>query len=474
SEPIPGAQANADISTFKTSPPVISSKGAGCLREIVLLTRSAAALTRIIFGIVSYSLSVRFLFLVEAPSRCYHFDGREVRRRKRRHGMRVLQIHDIYQQKSGEEAVLAAQATLLGQAGCTVAQWTVSNDAIAGPLDAAKVAWRLPYSRPARAEAERRIRAFAPDIVHVHNFFPLITPSVYDACATLGVPAVQTLHNFRTICAGVFLFRDGVPCELCVAGSPWNGALHRCYRGSLLGSAALARMIAIHRRRGTWTRKVARFIAVSDFARGRFVAAGFPADRIAVVPNFAPEPVTPDPAAEARRDAARAGALFVGRLSAEKGIGTLMAAWEEVAAPLRVAGDMDRAAILVAPSEWPEVSSMALIEGLACGLPAVAARIGGIPEIVEDEVTGLLVPPRDPASLAAAARRLFEDMPLRRMMGASARLRHRRRFSPEPHLRALLAVYEAALAEGAPGGDRPAARHGGLSRGRAGALGAPS
>jgi glycosyltransferase involved in cell wall biosynthesis len=247
--------------------------------------------------------------------------------------LRILQVHNTYQQAGGEDAVVANEGALLSGRGHDVRLWSANNDEIEGAWAKLKTAWQVPYSHEARRDLAEAIAEFKPDVVHVHNFFPLLTPSIYDACRSAGVPVVQTLHNFRTICAGALLLRDGRPCEDCIGASPYQGALHGCYRGSRLGSLAVARMISRHRRQGTWQTKVDRFIALTDFAKAKFVEAGFPADKISVKPNFAVN-------LETRHvETARSGALFVGRLSMEKGIGTLLKAWRGLDVPLRIAGD---------------------------------------------------------------------------------------------------------------------------------------
>ena len=229
--------------------------------------------------------------------------------------------------------VVANEAKILLDHGHDVRMWSLRNAEIAGVSSRIVTAFRAPYSMKTRKQVRAVVDDFAPDLVHVHNFFPLLTPSVYDACREAAVPVVQTLHNYRTICAGALLLRDGRPCEDCIGGSPYQGALHGCYRGSRPGSLAVARMIARHRRQGTWQTKVDRFIALTEFAKAKFGEAGFPKDKIAVKPNFV-EDVKADAS-----DMPRSGALFVGRLSPEKGISTLLRAWSSLEIPLRIAGD---------------------------------------------------------------------------------------------------------------------------------------
>ncbi len=382
--------------------------------------------------------------------------------------MRILQVHNTYQQAGGEDAVVANEGALLSANGHDVRPWSVDNAAITGPWAQLRTAWQVPYSHDARRELAGVIADFGPDVVHVHNFFPLITPSVYDACRDAGVPVVQTLHNYRTICAGALLVRSGRPCEDCIGGSPYQGALHGCYRGSRLGSLAVARMIARHRGQGTWRTKVDRFIALTEFAKAKFVEAGFPAEKIAVKPNFV-EDARPQEA-----ETARNGALFVGRLSPEKGIGTLLTAWRDLDAPLRIAGDgpllgmaqgsaspnvvplgnlppeavnqeMARAAFLVMPSDWYEGFPVTLAEAFCRGLPVIASRLGAMAEIVDDGVTGLHFTPGDPQDLAAKVRWAANHPEEMRRMGANARRAYEERYTPEANYRLLMTIYEDVI-----------------------------
>jgi glycosyltransferase involved in cell wall biosynthesis len=381
--------------------------------------------------------------------------------------LRVLTVHNRYQLAGGEDAVVAGELALLEQNGCDARLWSVSNDEIDGTWSKIKAAVEAPYSRRARNQLALIIAEFAPTVVHVHNFFPLLSPSVYDACRAAGVAVVQTLHNYRTICPGALLVRDGHSCEDCIGGSPYRAALHGCYRGSRVGSWAVARTVNIHRRKGTWSRKVDRFIALSAFAKSKFVAAGFPADRIVVKPNFAEDrPVNGSPA--------RAGGLFVGRLSPEKGIDTMLRAWSGVDVPLRVVGDgplrgkvdnearpglvrlgwrspaevaeeMARSSFLILPSVSPENFPIVIAEAFCQGLPVIASRIGALAEIIEEGTTGLLFSPGDPVDLAAKVRWASGHPEAIREMGANARRTYEEKYSPAVSFRQLTRIYEAAI-----------------------------
>jgi glycosyltransferase involved in cell wall biosynthesis len=392
--------------------------------------------------------------------------------------MRVLIVHNRYQYAGGEDTVVANEQALLERHGWETRLWSVTNDVIAGPLAKIAAAWQAPYSRSARDDLAPVIAEFAPAIVHVHNFFPLLSPSVYDACRAAGVAVVQTLHNYRTICPGGLLMRAGHPCEDCIGASPYQAALHACYRGSRIGSLAVARMVDTHRRRGTWSQKVDHFIALSAFSKGKFVAAGFPADLISVKPNFAED-------RHITTTVARAGALYVGRLSPEKGIDTLLRGWHGLEIPLRLVGDgplrgqvdnavgpnivpvgrkapaevaceMAWSAFLVLPSLVHENFPIVIAEAFCQGLPVIASRIGALAEIVEDGVTGLLFCCGDADDLASKVRWAHRQPEAMLTMGANARRVYEERYSPSVNFRQLAKIYEAAASRNRSAGGQQA------------------
>jgi glycosyltransferase involved in cell wall biosynthesis len=383
--------------------------------------------------------------------------------------MKILVAHNRYQARGGEDVVEEAEVALLEQAGHQVETLNVSNNAIDSV--SARIATVLavadnPEGTRMMAEAIDRVR---PEVVHVHNFFPLLSPAIFDVCRQKRVPAVVTLHNFRTICTGGILLRNGRLCHKCPdAGHHLWGVVHRCYRGSLLGSAASAYMIATHQHRGTWTRPGLRMIALSAFARGVFVQAGFDPDMIDVKPNFMPDPGRPDPSA------AREGLLYVGRLSPEKGIDVLLQAAAESEAPLRIAGDgpelaalrasaprnitflgaiaraevlteMSRARALVVPSLWYEGFPMVIVEAFANGTPVIASDLGGRSEIVQSGVNGALVPAANVDLLKQGMRAFLDDRALSDRCGQAARATYLKLYSPGENLRQLETIYERSI-----------------------------
>ncbi len=380
--------------------------------------------------------------------------------------MKILFVHNAYQHKGGEDTVLEAEAALLTSRGHVVQHFTRHNNDIS-QMSRVSVAIQTFWSTPSAKDFEVQLRSFKPDIVHVHNTFPLISPAIYWVADRLGVPVVQTLHNFRLFCPQAMLLREGKVCEDCLGKLPWRGALRGCYRESRLQSTVLASMVSLHRGLGTWQNKVTRYIALNHFCRNKFIEGGLPAERIVIKPNFVD--FSP-PIAVDRKDF-----LFVGRLSAEKGIDTLVAASRMVeAACVQVAGTgpeaellnavpniralgaltgdqvreaMGGAMALVLPSIWYENFPRTLVEAFGCGLPVIASRIGALAELVEDGVTGLLFEPGDPVSLADAMRWALEHPAEMAAMGKAARAHYEANFTAERNYQQLLAIYEGAIAE---------------------------
>ena len=378
---------------------------------------------------------------------------------------RVLVVHNRYQQRGGEDAVVDDEVAMLRGAGLDVRLYERDNQDLA-TMPAAGAALQTLWSGRTAREVGALLDGFRPDVVHVHNMFPLVSPSVYAAAAKRNVALVQTLHNFRLLCPQAMLLRDGRPCEDCVGRVPWRAVAHGCYRGSRAQSAVLAAMLATQRAAGTWQRRIGRYIALNDFCRERFVAGGLPAARIRVKPNFVDLPqLAPMP---------RLGFLFVGRLSPEKGVQVLAeaASYEDLRSPVRVAGsgpeesslaghpklqllgalspasvyeEMRRAVALVLPSLCYESFPRTLAEAFALGLPVIASRLGAMAALVEDGRTGLLFEPGNAADLLAKLR-WAENHPERMAaMGQAARRHYERHLGRAENLRLLLQIYAEAV-----------------------------
>ncbi len=376
----------------------------------------------------------------------------------------ILCVHNYYRQAGGEDRVFENEAALLEQMGHTVVRHEDHNDRIrTGAIAAARDAVWSPRTFERLASLAR---ATAMDVAHFHNTFPLVSPSAYYAVHRAGIPVVQTLHNFRLMCAGGTLSRNGSVCESCLERKSLLPAIaHSCYRGSRPATVALSSMLWVHRAAGTYQTQVDVYIAPSEFARRKFIDGGLPADRIVIKPNF----VAPDPGTgEGRGNYA----LFVGRLAKEKGIETLSETWRTLGdIPLRVAGDgplhetdwpagvtwlgsqtrdrvmslMQDARILVFPSTWYECAPMTIVEAFACGLPVIASNLGSIPEFVTHGRTGLLFKPGDSEDLARQVRWAFDHPEELRAMRANARREFEEKYTAERNYKMLMAIYEMAM-----------------------------
>jgi glycosyltransferase involved in cell wall biosynthesis len=390
--------------------------------------------------------------------------------------MKILIVHNQYQHRGGEDVVREAEIRLLRRAGHGILEYTRSNS----EFDAAslsrypRLALNTVWSRRAYRDLRALLLRDRPDLAHFHNTFPLISPSAYYACADAGVPVVQTLHNYRLLCPGANLVRDGKICEECPRHSfAWPGVIHACYRDSHLATSAAAAMLAVHRAAKTWQSKVNAFIALTQFARQKFLRAGLPADRLFVKSNF----VERDPGP--KRDPGEY-ALYVGRCSAEKGVRVLLAAWRTLSfqIPLKIAGNgplreeiereiqrdpscrieflgyrspddvsslMHRARFLIVPSVCFENFPQVIAESFACGLPAVVSGHGAMSEIVADGATGLHFQPANVQDLAQKAAWAFTHPGETAAMGRAARAEFQLKYTSDAALRNLEAIYLAAL-----------------------------
>jgi glycosyltransferase involved in cell wall biosynthesis len=389
--------------------------------------------------------------------------------------MKIMTVHNYYQEAGGEDVVFESEKRLLENAGHTVVPYVRSNMELkdASFLDTAAIVPRMVWSSKTRHEFAAILEAESPDIVHVHNTFMVISPSIYSACSERGIPVVQTLHNFRLLCPGGSFFRDGMICEECVDHNLLRSVSHSCYRNSKGATAGVALMLAFHRALDTWRTSVTRFIVLTEFAKKKFVAAGFPPEKIVVKPNFA------DPA-PCERDGAGEYAVYVGRLSDVKGLRILLDAWRKLPTQysLLIVGDgPERAALeaqarewqltgisfrgrlsrndvietikgarfLILPSKVYEGFPMCIVESFACGTPVLCSRLGGLADIVEDQSTGLHFNPGDAEDLAGKVEWAWNHPPELARMGRAARAKYETEYTAEKNLAQLIGIYKQAL-----------------------------
>jgi glycosyltransferase involved in cell wall biosynthesis len=385
--------------------------------------------------------------------------------------MHILMVHNHYQLRGGEDESYQSEVRVLREAGHHVVAYTEHNDRVK-VLGNVRTAIRTVWA----AESYQRLRDILstskPDLLHVQNFFPLISPSVYYAARTVGLPVIQTLRNYRLVCPNALLFRDGQVCEECIGKTlTWPGVQHACYRHSRGATATVAAMIATHRLASTWTEMVDLYVALTDFARGKFIEGGLPAEKIVVKPNF----VHPDPG---EGEHGGGYALFVGRLSSEKGTSTLLKAWQRLggSVPLRIVGDgplreqvqlaaettpgveylgrrsvdevyalMADARVLIVPSEWYETFGRVAVEAFAKGTPVIATNIGAIAELIDHGRTGLLFTPGSAESLIEAVEWAWLHTHELACMGQEARREYEAKYTASCNYRILMEIYERVI-----------------------------
>jgi glycosyltransferase involved in cell wall biosynthesis len=390
--------------------------------------------------------------------------------------MKILLAHNSYQQRGGEDATFEKERDLLRERGHEVLEYCRSNfevDCYTGALNRIALAKNTVWSSSTSTEFGRLLAREKPQIVHVYNTFVMISPSIFGACRGLGIPVVQTLQNFRLSCPAGDFFREGRVCEQCDQVGLLSSVAHACYRGSRVTTATVALMLAAHRWNATWIDLVDQYIALSQFACRKFAEKHLPAHKLTVKPNF----VHPDPG-----ERARSGdyALFVGRLSREKGLNTLLSAWLRLpkSVPLRIVGDgpmrsqlqheatqhqlssvnflgrlpndavmemIRDAKVLIFPSECYENCPTAIVEAFACGVPVVASRLGAMAEMVENHCTGLHFSPRDANELADKVLWAWSHEEEMAAMGHNARAEYERRYTADKNYEMLMGIYRPLL-----------------------------
>jgi glycosyltransferase involved in cell wall biosynthesis len=380
--------------------------------------------------------------------------------------VRILICHSRYAtgHVSGENRVVEDEAALLRDGGHEVDVWAPAAGAPQG-LDLVRLGAAAIWSPSAAKEVAERVRRGKIEVVHFHNLFPMLSPAAIAAARSSGAAVVMTLHNYRLLCVSGTLRRDGRRCEDCLGRSLWRGVVHGCYRDSSLGSASLASSLTLHRALRTFD-AVGLFLPVSNFVRDKYVEAGVSASRMRVKPNFAWP--------SQRRDGPGDHFLFVGRLSPEKGVDELMRAWQSIPARLVVIGDgpeeeavrrlappnveflgalpsedipehLRQARALLVPSHWPDSAPRVVLEAYACGVPVIANAVGGLPDLIDDNGTGLLIRRDTPEEWRNAIRRLADDQETKRLGDGSWRL-WESRFSPHRAIQGLEQAYTAASA----------------------------
>ena len=386
--------------------------------------------------------------------------------------MRILSIHNRYLIRGGEDKSRELEEKLLQEQGNQVDIYEENNNRVA-EIGKVRVAIRTVWSTESYQIVRQKLTENSYNIVHVQNFFPLISPSVYYAANKQGVPIIQTLRNYRLLCANSYFFRDQKVCEDCLGKIiPWPGVVHGCYRDSKLGSLVVVTMQTLHRAISTWKKMVNLYITLTDFTRQKFIQAGLPADKIVVKPNF----VYPDPG---MGEGNGNYAIFIGRLSPEKGLDTLLAAWQLLGGkiPLKIIGDgplsnqvreavtklpyvkwlgrlpiqevytlIGEAKFLIFPSQWYETFGRVAIEAFAKGTPVIASNLGNMSSMIESGRTGFHFSPGDPNDLVALVEYALTHPEKLRKMRFEARSEFEAKYTAQQNYHKLMDIYKLAIA----------------------------
>ncbi|HEX8041194.1 MAG TPA: glycosyltransferase [Chryseosolibacter sp.] len=397
--------------------------------------------------------------------------------------MRILQIHNRYQYRGGEDYVFESEADLLREHGHHVEQLLFDNNKIKTWKDKLSAATGVVYNRSSRKIVEEKITSFRPDVIHVHNFIVLASPSIFFAARKHGIPVILTLHNFRLICPSATLyFRNGIYERSIRSVLPIDAIWKGVYRDSRWQTAAIATMTFFHHVTGTWKRRIDRYIALTEFARNKFErsALGIPPHKFALKPNFVKDYGTGEPS---RADFF----LYAGRLTPEKGIQTLLKAASSGEFSLTIVGggpleaEVENAArrfsnvrylgfqdktqvvsllkkcrALIFCSTWFEGLPITILEAFCTGTPVIASKLGSMAEIVTDHINGLHFRAGDAKDLCRAINHLAKDPALAETLSRNARSTYLRDYTPETNYALLLRLYEEAVATHAlPPGIRP-------------------
>lgn len=384
--------------------------------------------------------------------------------------MKIVLIHNFYQQFGGEDAVALAEQRLLEQHAEEVVVYSRHNDDIKSYGVTAKVKFGLEtvFSQRTNQEIRELIQRWKPDVAYVHNVFPLISPALYHALYALGVPTVQVVHDFRFLCPNGWFYTQGRICERCKSGQYWNAVRYRCYRGSYLLSALYAATIGGNRLAGILD-KITAFICLTEFAKQKLLEVRIPEEKIFIRPNFLDATTTTPTPGKGH------SVVYLGRLSAEKGVWTLVRAFEqlpEVSLKIVGTGPLEAAlkdyvrernltnvhfvgfkqgeekwAVLqdsmctIVPSEWYENFPVVVLEAYAAGKPVIGSNLGSLPYIIEKDRSGLLFEAGNSADLTDKVRELLRSPAKRADMGNYARTLVDNKYSPQQSYQTLKAIF---------------------------------
>jgi len=389
--------------------------------------------------------------------------------------MKILIVHNHYLQKGGEDSVAQSEFNLLKAYGHDVRLYERSNKEIENSslFEKLRYLFEMRWSRRSYNDIRKILKSFRPDVVHFHNIFVVLTPSVFSACKDEGIPIVVSLHNFRLICPNGLFLRNNRLCEECAKKkSFWSSIFYGCYRKSRLATAVLADSLQYHWKRNTWIDMIDAYIMATDFGRQKYINFGIPKDKIMLKPNIS----YPNLFEQQKEEGY---ALYVGRLSKEKGVEVLLKAWKQIQGyQLKIMGDgplssdlksyadkhnitnveflgfvtseeylkyMQGASFLIIPSVCYENFPCVVSEALACGIPILASDLGGMPEIIKDQKTGILFKPGNIDDLVEKINSVIHSKEYLCEMRLNVLKEYEKKYSPEENHKILMTVYDKVI-----------------------------
>jgi len=387
--------------------------------------------------------------------------------------MRILIAHNYYGDHvaDGEGNVFKAEAQMLASQGHTVKTFSRTNAEVNSYSISQKIKalWNLSWSTDSYERISKEIKSFQPDIMHVHNYFFQLSPSIFKAAKDHGIPTVVSCHNYAIATPCALYLRNGKTCEKCVNKNPWRLIWHRCYNNCLLRSLSRYRMYYSSRKKYNWTDYIDGFIVSTNFGMKKHVETGLDRKRIFIKPNFIKDPLGTN-----EQIKTGTGALFIGRLSNEKGIRTLIKSWETINYPLTIIGkgplqqmvadsgnkninylgpvsdeallqELRKSAFVVFPSICYEAFPLVILEGFAMGKPIVASNAGAMAEIIKDGKTGIHFRPGDAADLAAKVKALIQMPEQITKMAIAARQEYLDKYTEQKNYEKHMEIYQSIL-----------------------------
>jgi len=392
--------------------------------------------------------------------------------------MRILLIHNKYGKFSGEESVLEAQMMLLENQGNEVHIYSRRSEELNGFWAKTNAFFSGFYNYRSVSEIKQLISTFRPEIVHIHNLYPLISPAVLSTIHRFHIPIVMTVHNYRLVCPNGLFFYNGEICERCAGGNEWNCIIKNC-EGSFPKSLGYSLRNFYARKRRLFSSNICRFICLTDFQKEKLMKNGFTREKIFVLPNFLDAKHKEDNPISSKSYIA-----FSGRVNGQKGFDLIIKAMNFLETeytlnkvlPILTAGQCDsvfisqfkipesikflgtlpkeemdnyyrNARFLVFTSRSYEGAPIVFLEAMKHHLPVIAPRLGAYPEIIEDGVNGLLFSPGDPVDLADKISSLSSNEDLCFRLGENGYRKLVEKYSPEIHYKQLISIYKQVIEE---------------------------